>query len=365
MSNPELTEKMERIVKLLDADGYDAMLLGRIDNFSWFTGGGECHVNTAAETGSGALLIQRSKVTVIANNVERARLFEEEVAGLGFGEEISLWVEEALPPAVARLAPNQQIISDVAMPGVTACPEKIANLRASLTTAEVERYRMLGAEVGAALGQTCQEIERGMTEYQVAAALARRQWERGITPIVVLIAADERLMKYRHPIPQDHTVERTVMLVICGRRNGLIVSATRIVNFGPVSDELRKKHEAVARVDAAFIGNTTIGARIGDIFKAGLAAYAAEGYPEEWKLHHQGGPTGYAARDYRATSATDARVELNQAFAWNPSITGTKSEDTILALPSGPEIISASPGFPMLEVEASGMKLTRSDILVR
>jgi len=370
--NAEIAEKQRRVNELLELGGYDAMLLARVDNFAWFTCGGQCHVNTAQETGVGSLLIHRNRKTLITNNVERPRLLQEELAGRaspagqGFDEEVSLWAEDALGPAIARIAPGQKIISDVALPGVTACPDDIAGLRASLTPEEVQRYRGLGAEVGAALGQACLETRPGMTEHEAAAAVARRQWERGIVPIVVLVAADDRLMKYRHPIPTGNEIERTVMLVVCGRRQGLIVSATRIVTFGPVSEELRRKHQAVARVDAAFIANTKIGARIGDIFDAGLAAYAAEGYPEEWKLHHQGGPTGYAARDYRATPDIDAAVEPNQAFAWNPSITGTKSEDTIIALQGGPEIISASPGFPMLEVGAHGhAPLRRSDILVR
>ena len=58
-------------------------------------------------------------------------------------------------------------------------------------------------------------------------------------------------------------------------------------------------------------------------------------------------------------------VEPHQAFAWNPSITGTKSEDTIIATPEGPEIISLSPDFPTIEVTIEGKKFRRSEILVR
>ncbi|MFB3880508.1 MAG: M24 family metallopeptidase [Armatimonadota bacterium] len=361
----EFGEKRRRVLGLLDAGGYDAMLLGRVDNFAWYTCGGQCHVNTAQETGVGALLIHRDRKTLITNNVERPRLMAEEVANQGYGEEVSLWTEDALAPAVARIAPGERIVADVDLPGVIARPDAIAKLRASLTDSEVTRYRLLGAEVGAALGQACLDIEPGMTEHAVAAAIARRHWERGIVPIVVLVAADDRLLKYRHPIPTANQVKRTVMLVVCGRRQGLIVSATRIVNFGPLSAELRAKHDAVVRVDAAFIVNTKTEVRIGDIFDDGLTAYAAAGYPDEWKLHHQGGPTGYAPRDYRATSSSEDPVEVNQAFAWNPSIAGTKSEDTIIALPGGPEIISASPGFPTIEVAIARTSISRPDILVR
>lgn len=361
----EMAEKQRRVNEFLDKGGYDALLLARSDNFAWFTCGGSCHVNTAQETGVGTLLIRRDRKTLITNNVERPRLLEEELAGQGFQEDISLWVEDALLPAVNRLAPGQKIAADITLPGLTDCAGEIIKLRRALTPEEVARYRALGADVGAALSEACTDIEPGMTEHEAAAAVAAHHLGRGIVPIVVLVAADDRLLKYRHPLPTVNEIKRTVMLVVCGRRQGLIVSATRLVHFGPLPDELQKKHEAVIYVDTAFNANTRVGTRIGDIFEAGRKAYAEQGYPDEWKLHHQGGPTGYAPRDYRATMGVDDRVEPNQAFAWNPSITGTKSEDTIIATTDGPQIISSSPGFPTIEVKAAGLTLQRAAILER
>ena len=363
--NSESAEKQRRVDAFLDRGGYDAVLLARLENVSWFGCGADCHVSLAQETGVGALLVRRDRKTLITNNVERPRLLEEELAGQGFDDDATLWAEDALAPAVARLAPGENIAADISLPGVTACPDDIAPLRYSLTPEEVDRYRAIGAEVGAAIEAACMDLKPGMTEYQAAAALAGQHFRRGVTPIVVLVAADERLLKYRHPIPTDNMIARTVMLVVCARRYGLVVSATRIVSFDPVSAELRKKHDAVAQVDAAFIAATQIGARIGDVFKTGLDAYAAQGFADEWKLHHQGGPAGYLPREYRATMDTDDDVLPNQAFAWNPSIAGTKSEDTIIATADGPEIISASPGFSKVEVSAGGLTLKRADILVR
>jgi Xaa-Pro aminopeptidase len=361
----EIAEKQRRIDEFLGAGGYDAVLLARSDNFAWFTGGGTSFVSLAQEAGVGALLVQRDRRILITNNVERPRLLEEELGGQGFGEDISLWTDDALAPAVGRVASGQKIAADVPLPGVTECASDIARLRASLTPEEVGRYRAVGQDVGAAIGEACMGLEAGMSEHEAAAALAAAHRRRGIQPIVVLVAADERLKKYRHPVPTDNEIKRVVMLVVCGRRHGLVVSATRIVHFGPVPEDLRQRHNAVVAVDAAFIAATRPRTRIGDGFQAGLDAYDAQGYPDEWKLHHQGGPTGYAPRDYRATARTDELVQPNQAFAWNPSITGTKSEDTIIATPEGPEISSASPGFPMLEVTAAGLSLKRPDILVR
>jgi antitoxin VapB len=364
-ASAEMAEKWRRVNELLEARGLDALLLARTDNFAWFSCGGDSHVSIAAETGVGALLVRPDSAVLLTNNVERGRLLEEELAGYSYGEDISPWFDDALPAAVERVASGLKVGADVPLPGLVLCAGDIARLRASLTEAEVNRYRGLGQDVGQAIAEACMELEPGMTEFEAAGALARAHFERGITPIVVLVAADERLLKYRHPIPTANTIERVVMLVVCGRRHGLIVSATRIVHFGPVPEELRRKHNAVVAVDAAFIAHTRPGARIGDVFRRGLDAYAANGFPDEWRLHHQGGPTGYATRDYRATELTEDVVQTNQAFAWNPSITGTKSEDTIIAGPDRPEIISASPGFPMIEVTAEGTKLQRPDILVR
>lgn len=364
-SHTESTEKHRRVVQFLDRHGYDAVLLARTDNFAWFTCGGHSFVNLAAETGVGALLVTRDRRVLITNQIEHARLLEEELAGQEYATDISPWVADSLDQALLRLAPGQRVAADIALPGVTACPDEIARLRWSLTAEEVDRYRLLGRDVGAALTDTAMAVAPGMTEFEVAGLLAGQCWSRGIQPIVVLIAADDRLPRYRHPLPTSNPVRRAIMLVICGRRQGLIVSATRLVHFGPVPPELQRKHRAVVAVDAAFIAHTVPGRPVSEVFRAGLAAYAEQGFPEEWKLHHQGGPTGYAARDYRATDSTTDPVLPNQAFAWNPSITGTKSEDTIIATPDGPEIISASPGFPTLEVTAAGRTLRRPDILVR
>lgn len=361
----ESVEKQRRVNAFLDAGGYHALVLGRVDNFAWFTCGGESHVSLAAEAGVGALLIERDRRTLITSNVERARLCEEELSGQGFAEEVLTWTGDALAPAVDRLAAGKRIAADVLLPEATVCPDDIARLRWSLTPEEVARYRMLGRDVGEAIAEACMAVQPGMTEHEVAALLAAENYGRGVAPIVVLVAADERLRKYRHPIPTNTEVRQCVMLVVCGRRRGLIVSATRIVHFGPVPDELQARHQACAAVDGAFISATRPGTRIGDIFRAGLEAYRARGYPEEWQLHHQGGPTGYAARDYRATQESGDLVELNQAFAWNPSIAGTKSEDTIIATRQGPEIISASPGLPSLTVTVSGAAFPRPDIIVR
>ena len=106
------------------------------------------------------------------------------------------------------------------------------------------------------------------------------------------------------------------------------------------------------------------GRRIADLFEGLKERYAQVGYPNEWQLHHQGGATGYATRDYRASSASDEVVQDHQAFAWNPTITGTKSEDTVLAGSGETEILTVDSRWPNVEVEVNGAKVLRPDIFV-
>ncbi len=108
------------------------------------------------------------------------------------------------------------------------------------------------------------------------------------------------------------------MMVLCGRRGGLVCSLTRFVYFGKLPDEIRRKKEAVAYVDASLIAATRPGSTLGQVFKIAQEAYAAVGYADEWQLHHQGGPAGYEPREYVATPDSKDTVIAGQVYAWNP-----------------------------------------------
>jgi len=136
-------------------------------------------------------------------------------------------------------------------------------------------------------------------------------------------------------------------------------------SFGEPDAELRHRYAACARVNAAFIAATRPGARVSDVFAAGVAAYAAAGFSDEWKLHHQGGALGYACRDYIADLGCPEVVQENQLFSWNPSLAGTKFEDSILVTSAGQEVLTEMSNWPSFEVVAGGRTFRCADILVR
>jgi len=343
----ELDEKRRRLHALLDEDGLDAIVLRRPANVSWYSCGGRAHVVATPEVAAADVVVRHDGDEVVTAVNEAARLETEELAALGARF-------RALPWDADRDAalPTGAVGCDAPLPGARDVAHKLEAARRSLTDGECHRYRALGRDAAGALTEAALALGPGLSEHEAAARVAAALWARGADAVVLLVAGEERLPRHRHPLPTPAPLGRLAMLVVCARRHGLIASLTRFVSFGPLSPPLREAHERLLRVDAAFAHATAPGRTVGEAFAAGVAAYGANGFaPDEWRLHHQGGPTGYEPRDYLATAGAAPRIEPRQAFAWNPSAPSLKSEDTILALPGGPEILTVDPAWPSATVE--------------
>lgn len=354
--------KLAQVRSVLAARQCDAVLIKRICNFAWLTDGAANYVGIAADAGAAMLLVTADAQYVLTTNIEATRLAAEEpLANLGFVLRPAPWYTPS--SVLAELTAGLRLAADAPHPGAADLGDEFNRLRLKLTPGEGERFRSLGRACGRAMSAAIHSVRPGMTEYGIAGLLSEHTYAQGVTPIVNLIATDERIFKFRHPLPTGKRLEKYAMLVLCGRRGGLVASITRLVHFGPLSDELRRKQKACARVDATFIGQTRPGARIADIFQAAQAAYAATGFADEWQLHHQGGAAGYQAREYLATPGSVEVVHAGQAFAWNPSITGVKCEDTILVGAAATEVLTETPGWPTLPVEAAGKTWLRPAIL--
>lgn len=358
----ELETKLTKILEMLAGHNLDALLLQGVDNFAWATCGAASYINTADNQGVGSLLITPTKRHLITNNIEAPRFRQEEnLEAQGWEFVVSPWYE--VDETITRLTTGLRLGADGAYPSATNLSEALTLLRINLLPEEGARFQAVSQGCASAMQQAIQRVEPGMTEYEIASLLNEETQQRGILPIVNLIATDERIYSYRHPLPTDKKLEKYAMLVLCGRKHGLVCSLTRLVYFGSLPDELRRKSEAVAAVDAAFIAATQPGATLSEIFQQAQMKYAEVGFADEWQLHHQGGPAGYNPREAIATPSSQVTVAAGQVYARNPSITGTKSEDTILVKDDGFEILSEIEGWPMFSIDVDGLKIPRPMIL--
>jgi Xaa-Pro aminopeptidase len=234
--------------------------------------------------------------------------------------------------------------------GLEDTPPVLDTLRLELDEEERERYRRAGGDVADAMRNTLALLRPELTELETASGLAREARRRGFTTPVVLVAGDERQALHRHPLPTEARLGRHALLAITAERDGLYTSMTRLVSFGPPPAELAALVVACAEVDAAYLAASQPGATLGEAFAAGAEAYAAEGFPEEWRGHHQGGLTGYRGREAFAVPGEMTHIPASAALAWNPSIAGgAKSEDTVLVSAAGVEVVTRTPDLGELE----------------
>jgi len=368
----EIEEKLERLARVIAGEGLAGLLINTQPNFAWLSGGGNNGIDTSREAGAGTLLVRRDgRKFLLANRVELKRLMTEQLNGQEYEPIEFGWEEEKVNPSlVAEVALS---LVDKGLPlgsdsrfgsSTRVVDTAIARARYKLTAAETDRFRVLGREAGEAIGKMARSLVPGLAEREVARRAKDSLAAIGADSVVTLAAADERLRLFRHPTATDLRWKKTLMIVVCARRGGLIASLTRIVCAGPVPDDLRQRTQATAGVNAKLFAATTPGASGADLYQVAARAYHDAGFPGEEHLHHQGGAAGYRTRDWVAHPASTERVQENQAFAWNPSITGTKVEETCIASSEGIEILTTTRDWPSVTIEDDGeVKYLLPDVL--
>lgn len=343
----EVAAKLSTVRAACEEQGIAAVRLRGVDWFAWATAGGSSVVLLTAETGAGEVLVTARGAWVLTDDIELARLAEEEVpAGLSLWA--APWADTSATDAfVSAQVGGGLVASDVPEGGEVALPDGLVAARWSLGEGEVGRYRALGREAAEAATDVLLAAEPGWSGHRLAGAAAAALWERGIHPALTLVGGERRLPRHRHPTPAAEPLGGVAMLVLCGRRAGLYANLTRFVAFRPLDAEEQARHDAAVVVEAAALAASVPGATLGDVFAAVVSAYAEVGHPGAERDHHQGGPCGYLSRDVLARPGAGQVVQERNALAWNPSLPGAKVEDTVLtSTDAGLHVLTGDPRWP-------------------
>ena len=326
-------EKLARVRAIAAERGARGVRLTSAASLAWLFDGARVAVPFAgpavlvAEVGADGALLVRAPAN------EAARLRDEELGGdveiHGFP-----W-SEPFPAAPAGYVDEDDLA------------EELRAARAALLPVELERYRRLGADVAAIVTEVLAEARPETTERALAAELARRIVTAGAEPMVLLVAGEAR-GHVPHPLPTAAPIGRRAMAVVGARRHGLVVNLTRWVAADPtaVPGEAALR-EVEADAFAATVPGRILAEALGDIARS----YERHGFGADgWLRHHQGGPTGYAGRDPKATPETSDRIAARQAFSWNPWAPGLKLEDTVIVGAGAVDVLTADPRWPAIDV---------------
>lgn len=348
----EVHAKLAQMRGWLSTCDAGAIRLRGIDWFAWATAGGSSAVLLTAEIGVAEILVTAQLAYLLTDDIEAQRLQDEEViADTVF--QINRWAEPAQRERFVReLAGGRPVFSDRPEPGESQLPDAVQRQRLVLCTTEQQRYRALGSAAAQAMTTALQAARPEWSEFELAGAGAAALWQRGIQPALVLVAGAQRLPRYRHATPSAAPLGQCAMMVLCGRRHGLYANLTRFVSFGSAPDQ-----RPILLIEAAALAVCVSGQALCAVYHTLAHAYRQYGTPHAIREHHQGGITGYLAREVIATPNTRLALASGMALALNPSLTGIKIEDTFLLGERGVENLTHDPAWPTAEIDGRARPL--------
>jgi len=355
---------MENIKKLrtwLKQQEYDGIILSRRDNYAWLTAGRENHVLESTDIGVAPLIITSDRTDIFADSSDAARIADEQ--NFSGGNVIMVPWYVSMEQALTGGAAGQRIVSDTGIGNTPNVQPELVSLRMQLSKDELEEYRILGQQCARLVESVCRSAIPGQTEMELAAGLKYLCLEQGIHPDCVLVGSDERIIKYRHSMPTEKKLENSLMIVLGAQRSGLNISLTRMVYFQKVPKDIREKYRKVQQIFAAMQTGMKAGTAYHEYFAFVRRLFEAAGYPEEWKFHHQGGPTGYACREFTVSPQSSGEIRLNQAYAWNPTISGVKCEETTFLSRDGIETFTGTDNWPRRVIATADGNFETAQIL--
>lgn len=353
----EVAQKLEWMRNALQETRAAGVRLRGTDWFAWATAGGSHTVLLAAETGVAEVLVTANDAWILTDEIEAQRLQDEELPASNNGTAYKLiahpWIKSSdRATFIQKATENGKIISDRPTSSESFLPTSLLHHKRTLLSSELERYRLVGRLASEAMTEVLNNAQPDWTEYQLAGAGATALWQRGLHPTLTLAAGERRLPLYRHPTPSQEAIGQQAMLVFCARGYGLYANLTRFVCFGSLPSEFADRHQQVMLVEAAALDRSKPNTPLNEVYQTLAEAYNHEGYPNAIREHHQGGTTGYLAREVVATPDTTDTLAANMAIAWNPSLVGAKVEDTFVILPDGNlENLTFDPQWQSAEIE--------------
>lgn len=353
-----------RISSLRDRYQGRPLVLSTVGSVAWATGGLSIPIDRVASIDPIWVVATDAAMTLVASSVEVPRLRAEyELDDLGFSLESAPWHEpEAHRRVVERLTGQTMkgCLGEGAHFGIDVAVDLVTD-RLSLCPSEIATMSRLGEVAAHAVEDAVRSWSPGRsTDYDVASNVQGALEKSGADSVCLIVGGDDRVRRFRHPIMIGSCVHELLMVVVVARCQGLHVALTRIATTSTdetLEASIREAEVVNQRILAASMKSKTWGGA----YQSLGSAYREVGQPDAWREHFQGGPIGYAQREFElspdASSSPwwELRIGENCAVAWNPSLAGgAKIEDTFIVNDARPRCLTDTGDWPRLGGEGSG-----------
>lgn len=363
-NEPEAQIKESRLYHALSELDYDSLIITRRSNFAWLTCGGEAVSSRVSPTSPVYLVITQQRKYAVGYSMDLPWVMETALANLAYDAVMLPTFGKTPEQTVLELA-RGRVCADDSFLGVDDINPHIIRLHEPYTPQEMARYRQLAGDCGQIQAELAQWIQPGMTERFILARMWQMYLERGIEGHYMFVGSDDRIKQFRHPVPTDKPVEKVVLLAPGVARWGLLTSTSRLICFGQPSDDLRRRFNAAATIQAALLARTQVGEPLSSLFQLIMDLFEQLGFADERYNHFHGGPVGYWAGYAERMQDPNEVVRPNMAFLYYLTVAGVHCEELMLVDQRNTEIISVDPAWPLLEIAFDGKTLTVPDIYIR
>ena len=357
----DVDQKHRLVADFLERHQFDALLLQRSGNFSWFTSGGDCSRAGSSER-TASLFITPEARLIVCSNADSEHLFDREVPGLGFQLKERPWYEPR-QVLVEDLCRGRTVASDTGVAGTRDVSVFLREMRVALTALECERIRETGRMVTHAIEATARNLAANKTEAEIAAELAHRLIKQQVIPERLQVLGDGRLERCRHGSYGGDLVEQSCTIAAVGRRLGLCVAAARTVSLGSPPADLRAAHHRAMLVQSTGMYFSQVDWELFEVWNRVQRIYEKYGCDNEWQQAAQANIIGYESCEIPVVPKSEFRLAARMAVHWHPSVGSALVGDTILVTDSGYEQLTLMENWPRLKVVVKQMDIYRPDIL--
>lgn len=359
----DIDAKQDHLGRILEALGSEAAILLAPVHVSWFTAGMNVRGLIAESERPGIFTNGRQRWLLCAN-VDTHRLFDEELDGLGFQLKEWTW-DGGRADLLFNVSTGRKVACDRPFPNTPQIADRLRPHLRMLTEFEIEAFRKLGRTVAHALEATARNATAGQTEEEIAGQVGHRLLHHGAEPHALSVTADERGIKFRRAGFTAAPVQRTCTIQATAQKDGLYVTASRTLSFGPPPEAFRTAFEQALKLAAVYASLSRPDESLGTAKSAGQVLLANTPFEYEWRLSSPGYGAGRFPAEELRRGGQDERFALGQPLIWQPRIGPTAVVDTILVAASGASTITPSEDWPIKRVMIRGQSFDIPDLLVR